>query len=253
MGFMTNLSGKIHHFDNRRRLVIPGTKQQTIDFCIEHFTLLAKEAIKDHGFFSVAFAGGSTPKAFYQQLTDKQGLVDWKNLKLFWSDERNVELDHKDSNYKMVMDSGFANLPIPKENIFPMRTCDDLNTCSTNYEENISKELHHGRFDLVMLGIGGDGHTASLFPETNALNVSDQLVVSNFVAQQDTWRLTLTFPCINQAHHIVLYVCGSNKSEIVKDVFTDSNIAYPVESIGSTNSPALWVLDQEAAEKISHP
>ena len=129
----------------------------------------------------------------------------------YMSDERAVPPDHPDSNYRMAMEAGFNQFNIPEEHIYRMKAETDIETNAVEYEKLIESLLSKGIFDLVMLGMGEDGHTASLFPKTHGLHTNGRLVIANYVPTLNTWRMTLTFNCINQATHIVVYVIGKNK------------------------------------------
>lgn len=246
---------KVYAYDERRDIAIPGDYEQTLQFCIELFFKVARKAIADHGYFAVALSGGSTPKAIYQGILKAapQNPIDWNCVLLFWSDERCVPLDHPDSNYKMAMDAGFSKLPIPKENIFPMRGEGDLEKSAKDYEREILEKIPSRSFDLVMLGMGDDGHTASLFPKTHGLHpISGRHVIPNYVPQKDTWRLTLTFECINSASHIVVYVLGKGKAQMVHHVFTTAHDpdTLPIQRVGTAAHKALWIMDRDAAALV---
>jgi 6-phosphogluconolactonase len=246
---------KIQSFDERRNIVIPGDDEHTINYCVEHFIKLANEAINHHGFFSVALSGGSTPKAIFKKLSEKENSkkVDFSKVLLFWSDERAVPSDDPESNYKMAMDAGFKTLSIPVDHIFPMDGTGNLEFNAKAYEALIDSAIPSQKFDLVMLGMGDDGHTASLFPGTKALKIQDRLVAANEVPQKKCSRLTLTYPCINQAKNIVIYVLGKGKAEKIKEVLKsklDVN-ELPVQGIGTKESKALFVLDKDAAALLT--
>lgn len=242
----------IQSYDQRRDVAVPGAKQTTIEFCVEHFILRAKEAIADHDYFAVALSGGSTPKAIFEGLVQKKEQVDWDRVLLFWSDERCVPPDHPDSNYRMAMEAGLNKVGIPLENIFRMHGEEIPEVAAKEYNHLILEEVPFEDFDLMMLGMGDDGHTASLFPKTHALHTSGQMATANFVPQKQTWRLTLTFDCINRAKEIVVYVLGAGKAEILAIVLNGrfDPDTYPIQRVGTPASKALFILDTEAAAKI---
>jgi 6-phosphogluconolactonase len=251
----SNWSELILSFDDRRNIAIPGDKKTTIQFCIEHFIDVSAKAIADHGFFAVALSGGSTPKALFQTLTSPENIkrMEWQKFLVFWSDERSVPPDNSESNYSMAMASGFDKAPIPKQNIFRMVAEDDVETNAKTYEELIRNKVKTGRFDLILLGMGDDGHTASLFPRTHALHTNGRLVVANYVPQHNTWRMTFTFDCINAANHIAIDVTGKNKAEMVKNVLTGTYDpdTLPIQRVGTPEHKALWILDKEAASLLN--
>ena len=245
---------KIQSYDDRRNIAIGSDFDDTIDFCIDYLEDLAKKSIEDHGFFSIALSGGSTPKAIFEKMTTPENIsrIDFSKVKLFWSDERCVPPDNHDSNFHMAMQSGIGFLHIPNENIFRMHAEDHLEENAKKYEEMIQQELPGGVFDLVTLGMGDDGHTASLFPHTKALDFTDKLVTGNFVPQHNTHRMTFTYPLINKAKNICLFVLGEKKSSILKTVLeSELNYhEYPSQNVGTPQSKALWIVDNKAAREL---
>jgi 6-phosphogluconolactonase len=250
-----NWKKQIQSYDERRDILIPGDEKSTLEFCIQQFIEIGRQAIEQHNYFAVALSGGSTPKSIYKGLSSEKykNQLDWSKVLLFWSDERSVPPNDPESNFHMAMEAGFKNLPLKKENIFRMKAEDDIEEHAKEYERTIREKIPSKIFDLVMLGMGEDGHTASLFPKTHALHApASRLVVANFVTQKNTWRMSLTFDCINQAKHIAIYVIGKNKTEMVKRIF---NSAYdpdllPIQKIGIPQNHALWILDQDAAQEL---
>ncbi len=231
--------------DDRRKAYLVGDEKETVAYAAEHFYKCANAAINFHGTFFVALSGGSTPKLIFEKLaTDYKTLIDWKKVFLFWSDERAVPGDHPDSNYKMAMDAGFKDLPIPASHIFRMKGEGDIQSHASEYEATIKNTLQVRHFDLIMLGVGEDGHTASLFPDTEALHIKDKLVVANFVPQKNCWRMTFTYPLINSAHNIVFYAMGKSKQAILKEVLQKGK--FPASIVGDILHPALWILDDSA-------
>lgn len=236
-------------WDSRRDYIILESEEKAVEFAFEHWLHLAKRSIQQRGRFAVALSGGSTPKAIYRKLLSAKEKIDWTRVWLFWSDERAVPPDHPDSNYRMAMENGFDKLPIPPSQIFRMIAEKDIEKNALDYEEKIQQILGRNLFDLVMLGIGPDGHSASLFPDTKALEADEKrLVVSNYVPQKKCWRMTFTFPCINQSFHSTFYALGKEKKEIVKKVFSAPILSpFPASKVGTEEHKALWVLDSEAA------
>lgn len=244
---------KVYKWDETKNIAIPGDKTTTIEFCVKHFIYSASEAIKHHGKFFVALSGGSTPKAIYDLLASHYiDALDWKKVYVFWSDERSVPPEHPDSNYHMAMSCGFSKLPIPPDQIFRMHAEDRLKENAALYEQTINKILKDRPFDLVMLGMGEDGHTASLFPSTKGLDDKSHLVIANYISQKETWRMTMTFKCINSASNIVLYVIGDSKKETLKNIFSikDQSLLPPSCKVGTKDHPALWIIDKEASAYI---
>ncbi len=244
----------IHSFDERRNMIIPGQDEETVIFCVKQFLEIGQAAIQDHDFFAVALAGGSTPNAIYQQLSlpHYASQLDWTKVLCFWSDERCVPPNHSESNFHMAMQAGLASLPIPKEHIFRMEAEGDIETNAHHYEQQFFHMVPSRQFDLMMLGMGEDGHTASLFPCTHGLHTKDKFIIANYIPQKHTWRMTVTYGCIHSSRVICIYVVGKKKAEMVAKIFTSpydpDNL--PVQRVGTPNHKALWILDREAASKL---
>lgn len=245
---------KTQFIDESRRLVVPGDMEQTLIYCTEQFIAIANDAIAKNGRFVVALSGGSTPKAIFEKICNPPYVdqIPWQKIWLFWSDERSVGPDDPDSNYHMAMKAGFEKMPIPKDHIFRMQAEEEIEKYAEEYNDIIETELGSKLFDLVMLGMGDDGHTASLFPGTEALNVRGKWVTPNFVTQKNTWRMTLTYECINQSANIVFYVLGEKKQDMLEKVLSpiaETN-PFPAQLVGTSENPAIWIADQAAAQKI---
>ena len=228
--------------DDRRNIEVPGDKETTIVFAMCHWLKCAQDAIDNHGAFFVALSGGSTPKAIFEALSKKPDAIDWSRVHLFWSDERSVPPDDPESNYHMAMHSGLEKLPIKPENINRMVAETNTEQNAQEYENLIKQTLLNRPFDLIMLGMGDDGHTASLFPNTSALTVTDRLVVANPVPQKKTTRMTFTYPLINAATNIAIYVIGKTKAPMLEKVLAPDS-PYPISQIGTAATPALIITD----------
>lgn len=218
------------------------------------FAARAAEAIEERGRFTVVLAGGSTPKATYDILArDYAGRIDWSKVHVFFGDERSVPPDDDDSNYKMAREALLDHVPIGS--VHRMQGELPPDDAAEAYEEELRgffgpDELP--RFDLILLGIGGDGHTASLFPETSALEVHDRLVVANPVLKLETTRVTLTVPVINAAHAVYFLVAGEGKADALAHILggdADPR-AYPASLIQPQEGPT-WMLDQQAASGLT--
>lgn len=247
------LTQSIQPWDSRRDLIIAGNMEETIRFAEEHWIHSAKRSIQQRGSFAVALSGGSTPKAIYQALAHRKEELEWDKVFLFWSDERGVPTDHPDSNFRMAMESGLKHLPIPPEQIVRISAETRPDLAAKDYEEKIRRILHKNLFDLIMLGVGEDGHIASLFPQTPALAVTDRLVAALYLPKKKTWRVTLTYPCINESQHIVVYALGTQKASIVYEALTAPIISnIPASRIGTEQHKALWILDLDAAAQFKN-
>lgn len=225
----------------------------------EFFCKIGNEAIKKHGRFSVALAGGSTPKSLYQLLASDacKNRIDWKRVFFFFGDERSVLPTDADSNFRMANENLLQPLQIAKENIFRWQT--ELKNAAENYEQTIREffdlsEIEFPRFDLILLGMGDDGHTASLFPFTEALKETSRIAVENQVEKLDTNRLTLTFPTINNAANIIFLISGGSKAEILREVLESEfkGEKLPSQNVKPTNGNLYWLLDTNSARFLNN-
>lgn len=220
---------------------------------VESILFLSKERCKESGFFYLVLSGGTTPKGVYSRMADTN--FEWDKIHFFWGDERWVPQDHPQSNYKLVWDALFSKVDVPKKNIHPILTDQSTPEKSAQlYEQELDSFFkNHSqekpRFDLILLGVGKDGHTASLFPESQALNEKRQWVVSVEKKETQEKRVTLTYPLLNQALNIYFLVHGKEKAEIVKEILESKKgqNLFPVQIISPTNGTLKWFLDEEAA------
>ncbi len=226
-----------------------------IQRAIEIWQQLAAQAIGGRGRFVVALAGGSTPKRFYAALAEREG-IPWQQTWLIWGDERYVPPDHPDSNYRMVQQALLERVRIPPEQVLPMPTQGgDPAEDARRYEAQLRSVLGVGEgeevpsLDLVLLGIGEDGHTASLFPGTAALQVQDRWVTVGEKEGQP--RLTLTYPVLNQAAQVVFLVTGAPKAAIVHKALT-TRADLPCQRV-NPKGRLLWLLDRAAAAHLPLP
>lgn len=217
----------------------------------EQFISLAGEAISQTGQFTVALSGGSTPKALYSLLAspDYRERVDWSRIHLFWGDERCVPPDHAESNFRMVQESLLSKIQIPSENVHRMMGEKEPEQAATEYEEHLRQFFHLPRggvprFDLIFLGLGEDGHTASLFPDTAALNEKEHLVATVYVEKLKAHRLTLTLPVINAAAQVTFLVSGQSKTAIVNDIvgLNSDSFIYPAAKVSPIDGQLTWLV-----------
>jgi 6-phosphogluconolactonase len=215
----------------------------------EQFITAARSAIAKRGVFYVALAGGSTPKGLYQMLAAMpySSKIDWSRVHLFFGDERCVLPSHNDSNYKMVSEAMIDMLPIPETNVHPMPTeLSDASEVAKRYAETMTKVMKAEPFDLVLLGLGPDGHIASLFPDTPALEVTDSLTTELYVEKFASWRVTMTYPVINAARQVIVFIAGEAKSAIVSDVMTGVIEGLPIQRL-VPQGEYYWYMDAAAA------
>lgn len=218
------------------------------------FIVRGRAAIAQRGFYYVVLAGGSTPKATYQLLAQPEyaARLDWSKTHLFWGDERCVEPDDVQSNYRMVREALLNHIPITMDNVHRIQGEIQPHEAAEQYEKLLRRIWSNAdwpRFDLVLLGMGDDGHTASLFPHTAALHENKRWVAANYVERVGMWRVTLTAPAINHAACVAFMVTGASKAarlkEVLNGVYKPQEL--PAQLIAPTDGDLLWLLDADAA------
>jgi len=226
------------------------------------FASRAITSVQTGGRFTVALAGGSTPKSFYSLLASHdRDRLPWDKMFFFWGDERHVPPDHPESNYRMAFDALLSKVPVPAGNVFRILAENpDANRAAEAYEQTLRDFFHPPAgtfpcFDLILLGMGPDGHAASLFPESKALHERSRLVVANWVEKFKTHRLTLTLPVLNQASTVMFVVSGQDKAAALREVLegTQPPELYPSKLVRPTNGNLIWLVDQAAASALSKP
>jgi 6-phosphogluconolactonase len=226
----------------------------------EDFVKLANDAVHTKGSFTVALSGGSTPKGMHSILAnDFASQVPWGKVFFFWGDERHVPPDHPDSNYRMAFETLLSRVPIDPAKVFRVHSENpDANTAAIEYEQTINaafglQDQQIPRFDLIFLGLGPDGHTASLFPQTLALREHSRLVVANWVEKFHTDRITFTLPLLNNAANVIFLVSGEDKIQAVRSVFDPhtSGQEFPAKLINPPHGKLVWMLTEDAAAPIS--
>ncbi len=219
----------------------------------ERFVALAGEAVATRGRFAVALSGGSTPRATYELLasTDFAPRVDWASVHIFWGDERAVPPDHAHSNYHKAREALLDKVPVPRQNAHRIRGELPPAEAASAYREELQAVLGtDGLLDLVFLGMGTDGHTASLFPGTSALEERERAVAAVYVEPLQAWRVTLTLPAINSARHVQFLVTGAAKAGVVQAVLEGSGARYPAQQIRPGSGRLVWMLDAAAASQL---
>ena len=225
------------------------------------FTDVAVAAAQARGAARIAISGGSTPKRMFALLADPLqpflAQIPWEKLWLYWVDERCVPPDHSESNYRMTREAMLDNVPLPQSQVFRMEGEPEPEAAANRYETFLRNSMRlEGAelptFDLVLLGMGDDGHTASLFPHTDAINELGRLVVANHVPQKDTWRITLTWPVINQGREVVFLIEGAAKADVLAEVLTGPRDPerLPSQLIRPATGRLRLLLDQAAAAKL---
>ncbi|WP_224998710.1 6-phosphogluconolactonase [Cesiribacter sp. SM1] len=222
----------------------------------EEFIQAAREAVEERGKFTVALTGGSSPLHLYQLLAQSpyRERVPWSQTYVFWGDERWVPLTDEKSNAKMAFENLLDLVPIPKDQIFPMWGEQEPEEFALYYESLLHQHLDEagGSFDLILLGMGDDGHTASLFPGTAVLEEKSRWVQAYYLAPQEMYRVTLTAPCINRASKIVFLTFGEKKADALYEVLQGEHNPrqYPSQLINPKNGEVLWLVGKAAAQKL---
>jgi 6-phosphogluconolactonase len=230
----------------------------------ERFTAAAEKAAGERGRARIAISGGSTPKAAFALLADPgqpwRNRMPWEKLELFWVDERCVPPDNAESNYRMTREAMLDKVPLKPEQVHRMEGELEAHEAASRYESLLRNTFRlEGaecpRFDLVALGMGPDGHTASLFPRTEALSEMGRLVVANHVLQKETWRITLTWPVINNAASVFFLIGGADKAQVLHEVFTGAfdQDRLPSQLIWPSSGILTLILDQAAAALLPAP
>jgi 6-phosphogluconolactonase len=219
----------------------------------DRFVAVARKAIEANGIFRVAMSGGSTPKRVYPLLLEpsRRDAVDWSRVEFFWGDERAVPPDHPESNFGVAYQMLIAHLPdVRPDRIHRMPAeAPDIDAAALSYESEIrlafgARGNEPPAFDLIWLGIGPDGHTASLFPGTLALEEAERWVVGNWVPSQDAWRMTFTYPLLNAGRHVLIVATGADKAKALRAIRAgDSSL--PAAAVSGRG--VLWVVDEAAA------
>lgn len=215
----------------------------------------ARAAIADHGSLTIALSGGNSPKKLFELLVSSyRDAFDWSKVFFFFGDERYVPLDDDRSNYLMAKKSLFDPLNIPRENIFAVDTSLSPADAARDYESRIVNHFNARpcKFDLILLGLGDNSHTASLFPFTSVLHEQQSLVKEIFVDEVGMYRITFTAPLINAATTIAFLVYGASKAEAVHHILKGaSNVeAYPAQLINPVAGTLYWFMDEAAARKV---
>ena len=224
----------------------------------------ALRAATARGLARIAISGGTTPKTMFALLADPAEpflkRVPWDKIELYWVDERCVPPDNSESNYRMTNEAMLSKVPLPPERVHRMEGELEPEVAAARYESVIRNtfKLEGAQtpiFDLVLLGMGDDGHTASLFPHTEALNEMSRLVVPNHVPQKDAWRITLTWPVINQGMEVAFLIEGAGKAQVLHDVFLGpyQPDTHPSQLIRPASGQLTLLLDQAAASKLPAP
>lgn len=230
---------------------------EAVSVAAAHFFIAdCHRCIAERGRFIVALSGGNTPKRLYQLLATPEFSrnIPWNKVFLFWGDERFVSHNNAESNYRMVKENLLDHISIPEKNIFPVPVNDTAKKSALTYEKKIDRFFKNKKniFDWLLLGLGDDGHTASLFPRTDILKEKKRLVQEVWVEQKQNWRISFTLPLINKSAQIIFLVTGREKATVVSDIVHHKKIkpVLPAQLVKPVKGNICWMLDEEAAAKF---
>lgn len=234
------------------------TPRQAAEALAREVSRLSAGSIAERGRFTVALSGGSTPATLYALLATPplSADIDWPRWHVFWGDERCVPPDHPDSNYAMARRTLLDHVPIPPRQVHRMAGEDDPRRAADAYTATLAETLGPGgRLDLALLGVGDDGHTASLFPGASALAETQRPVVANWVPHLNAHRITLTLPTLNRARRVAVLAAGADKAAAVRRALapTANDATPPIALVTPRDAPVAWYLTQDAAHHIPTP
>ncbi|CAB1275987.1 6-phosphogluconolactonase [Candidatus Nitrosacidococcus tergens] len=234
------------------RIRVFPTQSDLYQGAADYWKEVANSAISQKGSFHVALSGGNTPKGLYKLLASTPYIdeIDWTRVYIYFGDERYVPMDDKDSNYRMARESFLDQIPTPPYQVFRIPTEDPNPQVSANsYAELLKNYLPDNKFDLILLGVGADGHTASLFPHTSILEIHDRLVAAVYVEKLSTWRVSITYPLIEQAHQVLFLAAGIDKSPVIANILKNpEGRDYPIQLLLQAKKEVFWYLDKQAAQ-----
>lgn len=239
-----------------REVQIYSSKAELVAAVAERINKITQKSVKDSGRCAIALAGGNTPRDVYSLLSRDPyaNQLNWHQIHLFWGDERMVPPDRPESNFKMVKEALLDRVAIPQQNIHRIRGEIDPADSASEYSRDLKKsfDARVPQFDLILLGLGEDGHTASLFPGTAAVEEEGKWAVSVFVSKLGSWRVTLTLPVLNNAKELIFIVSGKVKSQIVKKILElqGSVLEVPASLVSPSKGNVHWMLDSEAASLL---
>ncbi|MBN1542785.1 6-phosphogluconolactonase [candidate division KSB1 bacterium] len=238
-------------------LIVAKDRERMVAAAACDFFVEIRRFLESKECVSVALAGGSTPRDFYRYLAAHHAdRPEWRKMDFFWSDERTVEMEHPDSNAGLALRELLNPLGIDKERIFAVPVAlEPFSHAARSYENTLRKYFKsrggEKGFDLLFLGVGQDGHTASLFPDSEALKDETRWVADNWVEKLANWRITFTLPLINRSKVIFILASGEDKAEIIGRVWSSTaSTDYPIQRVAPREGRICWYLDRAAAAKI---
>jgi 6-phosphogluconolactonase len=236
------MSDKIHLFQEADTLYTQ---------CAAHIMTLMRDTLAHQERFHIALAGGDTPRALYRELSRAPAgqAPDWQRIEFYFGDERHVAPDHPNSNYRMAREALFAPLGINDEAIHRIQGEHSPEQAVEHYRQDLARMPHANglpQFDLILLGMGADGHVASLFPNSSLLEENEQTVTTGFVDKLDAWRISLTLPVLNNARHIMMLISGSKKADVIRHILHGPGNAMPLPVERLERARLEWFIDHEA-------
>ena len=241
-------------------VLVCGTQEEVFKAAADFFCKKLPARPASGSSYSIALSGGSTPRGLFRLLTREpyRSQCHWPSCTFLWGDERCVPPDHSDSNFRMAKENLLDHVPIEPGQVFRMEGEQKPEDAALRYEQVLKEHLQVGeshlpRFDLILLGMGPDGHTASLFPATTALQETQRTVVANWVEKLQTFRITLTPPVLNAAKDVLFLVCGQDKAEAVHSVLEGPKAPerYPSQLVNPVSGELTWIMDQPAASLLT--
>jgi 6-phosphogluconolactonase len=240
----------------KREMRVLDTPEHLFQAAAAEFDSQAVRTIQRSGWFTVVLSGGSTPRTLYSLLATRTS-VGWDRVCFFWGDERHVPPNDPESNYRMAHEAMLSKVPVSRENVFRIPAEEEsAAVAAERYEQIVRKFFALGtgqfpRFDLILLGLGPDGHTASLFPNTAALNENSKLVVANWVEKFNTYRITMTLPVLNHSACVMFLVSSKDKAPALKQALDENSASVPAARVRPLDGRLLWLVDREAASCLS--
>jgi 6-phosphogluconolactonase len=243
-------------------ILVGADLDETIRIAAGQFAALARKLSVEGRTFNVALSGGSTPRRLFQALAAEPfaAIVPWRSIHFFWGDERNVPPSDPDSNYRTAHELLLSRVPVPPANVHRIPTGDGTAVEAADlYQRTLREEIPQAhqfpRLDYILLGLGANGHTASLFPHRPTLHEQQRLVVADHVEELNSWRVTLTAPILNNAAQITFLVTGEDKAAVVRQVIQGSRDieSTPAQLIAPRDGALTWILDTAAASQLARP
>lgn len=240
----------------RKSTVVFPDRQSLAEGVCQRLVEMVQEAIDRQGRCAVTLSGGTTPRAVYARLAEKpfRSQISWSKLHLFWGDERGVPPDHPESNYRMAKETMLSHVPIPEKNVHRVPAELPPREAAQQYEKELKAFFAQKppAFDLILLGLGTDGHTASLFPYSRILAETGKWVAAGYASEKLGWRISLTLPIFNAAKQVYFVVSGKNKAEVIKKVFDleKPDPALPASLVHPSSGGLSWLLDADAASLL---